>query len=109
LTANNWGRIIIVSSPSATQPPEKGAPYAIAKAAQETLILALAQELRGTGVTANILQVRTIDARHEREREHTPQHASWTTPEEIAAALLYLCSEEAQTVSGVRIPLYGVL
>lgn len=109
LTANNWGRIIVISSPSATQPPTKGAPYAIAKAAQETLILALAQELRGTGVTANILQVQAIDTRHERDRERSPQHASGTTPEEITAAVLYLCSEQAQTVSGVRIPLYGSL
>jgi len=30
-----------------------------------------------------------------------------TTPEEISAALLYLCSEEANRVNGARIPLYG--
>ena len=29
------------------------------------------------------------------------------TPEEIAAMILYLCSEEAQAVNGARIPLYG--
>ena len=27
--------------------------------------------------------------------------------EEIAAAILYLCSEEARVVNGARIPLYG--
>jgi NAD(P)-dependent dehydrogenase (short-subunit alcohol dehydrogenase family) len=104
LVANRWGRIIAISSPVATRPVEKSAPYAIAKAAQETLMLTLAQEVRGTGVTANILQVRAIDSKRERE----PGKIAWTTPEEIVAAMLYLCSDEAEIVNGARIPLYGV-
>jgi len=71
------------------------------------LMLTLAKELAGSGVTANVLQVRTIDASHERDREPTPQNASWTTPEEIAATISYLCSEEARVINGARIPLYG--
>jgi NAD(P)-dependent dehydrogenase (short-subunit alcohol dehydrogenase family) len=107
ITANGWGRFIVVSSPLARHPTPKSAPYAIAKSAQETLIQTLAQELRGTGVTANVLQVRTIDVQHEREAQPTHQNASWTTPEEIVAAVLYLCSDEAQAVNGARLPLYG--
>ncbi|MCI0475415.1 MAG: SDR family oxidoreductase, partial [Anaerolineales bacterium] len=103
LIANRWGRIIVVSSPTATHPPAHASPYAIAKAAQEALMLTLAQELKNSGVTANILQVKTIDAQHER----TAKNASWTTPEEIAATILYLCSDEAQVVNGARIPLYS--
>ena len=107
LKANGWGRIIVVSSPSAANPPAKGAPYSIGKAAQEALILTLAEELKGTGVTANVLRVRAIDAQHERDRDRSPRTAAWTTPEEIAAAILYLCSDEARMVNGARIPLYG--
>lgn len=107
LVANQWGRVIVVSSPYASRPRAKGAPYAIGKAAQETLMMTLAQELKGSGVTANVLLVRTIDVKYERDRERTPRNALWTTPEEIAAAILYLCSDEAQTVNGARIPLYG--
>ncbi len=107
LVANQWGRLIVVSSPTATHPPAHASPYAIAKAAQEALMLTLAQELKNSGVTANILQVKTIDAQHERDRERTPKNASWTTPEEIAATILYLCSDQAQVVNGARIPLYG--
>jgi NAD(P)-dependent dehydrogenase (short-subunit alcohol dehydrogenase family) len=109
LVANQWGRIIVVSSPSALRPPARGAAYAVGKAAQEALLLALAQELRGSGVTANILQVRTIDAQHRRDRERSAETASWTTPEEIAGAILYLCSDEASVVNGARVPLYGAL
>jgi NAD(P)-dependent dehydrogenase (short-subunit alcohol dehydrogenase family) len=107
LVQNGWGRVVAVSSPLATTPPAKGGPYAFAKAAEETMVLTLAHELQGTGVTANVLQVRTIDVRHERETSPTPKNASWTTPEEIAAAMRYLCSDEAQIISGARIPLFG--
>jgi NAD(P)-dependent dehydrogenase (short-subunit alcohol dehydrogenase family) len=107
LQANGWGRIVVVSSPFASNPPPELSPYAVGKAAQEALVLSIAREVAGTGVTANILQVRTIDAAHERNREPSPRNASWTTPEEITAAILYLCSDEAHVVSGARIPLYG--
>ena len=107
LTANKWGRVVVVSSPYANTPAANGAPYAAAKAAQETLMLALAREVAGTGVTANIVQVRTIDATHERDRNPSAKNAAWTTPEEIAATILYLCSEQAHVINGARIPLYG--
>ena len=107
MAENGWGRIIAISSPLARHPTPKSAPYAIAKSAQETLLMTLAQELRGSGVTANVLQVRTIDVQHERESQPTKQNASWTTPEEIVAAVLYLCSDQAQAVTGARLPLYG--
>ena len=107
LVANQWGRIIAVSSPAASNPVAKRAPYAIGKAAQEALCLTLAREVQGTGVTVNLLLADTIDVKHERDNAPNPKNAKWTTPEEIAAAILYLCSDEAHTVNGARIPLYG--
>ncbi len=107
LVANGWGRIIAISSPYASKPPANSAPYSVGKAAQEALLLTLAEEVKSSGVTANILVVRTIDVQHERDRARTAKNASWTTPEEIAAAILYLCSDAAQVVNGARIPLYG--
>jgi NAD(P)-dependent dehydrogenase (short-subunit alcohol dehydrogenase family) len=105
--ANHWGRVVVISSPQAASPAADNAAYGIAKAAQETLMLALAEEVKGSGVTANVLRVRAIDATHERDQKHVPENAAWTTPEEIASAILYLCSDEAQVVNGARIPLYG--
>lgn len=107
LVTNRWGRIIVVSSPYASNPAAKSGPYGAAKAAQEALVIALSKEVADSGVTANVLQVRAIDAQHERDRQPTRQNASWTTPEEIAAAILYLCSNEAHVVNGARLPLYG--
>jgi len=107
MTAAGWGRIGVVSASTAAAPVAKMAPYVVGKAAQETLILALARELAGTGVTANVLVVKKIDLEREREREPSPKNASWTLPEEIIAAFEYLCTDEARVVNGARIPLLG--
>jgi len=92
-----WGRFIIVSSPTATTPPPKMGAYATAKAAQETLLLTLAQEVKDSGVTANIIQVRSID---------TNDTGQGTTADEITAAMHYLCSDKAAKINGARIPLF---
>ena len=34
-------------------------------------------------------------------------NAKWTTPEEVPAAMLYLCSDDAKQVNGVRVAMYG--
>jgi NAD(P)-dependent dehydrogenase (short-subunit alcohol dehydrogenase family) len=94
---NGWGRVIIVSSPVASQPPAKMGAYAIAKAAEETLLLTLAQEFKDSGVTANLIQVRSIDA---------SGTGKGTTPDEISAAMLYLCSDASNKINGARIPIY---
>ena len=107
LKKNGWGRWLVVSSPAAGRPPAKMSAYAVAKAAQETLLLSMARELKGSGVTANVLRVQTIDVEHEKLAQPDAKNASWTTPEEISAALLYLCSDAAGTVNGAVLPLNG--
>lgn len=107
LTASGWGRVVVVSSPVVAAPrPTLGA-YAVAKAAEEAMILTLAREVAPQGVTANILRVSAIDDRHQRDRAPSRANAESTTPEEIAAAMLYLCSAEASVVNGVRLSLAG--
>ena len=97
LAANGWGRVIAVTSPFATGPSAKMGPYAVGKAAQETLVLTLADEFKGTDITANVIQVKSIDVKGT---------AKGTSPEEIVSAMLYLCSEEASKVNGTRLPLF---
>jgi NAD(P)-dependent dehydrogenase (short-subunit alcohol dehydrogenase family) len=107
LIAGGWGRLVAVSPTTVATPGPDMAPYVTAKAGQEALLIALARELKGTGCTANVLVVRAIDVQHVRDREPSPKTAAWTTPEEIAAAIVYLCSDEARVVNGARIPLNG--
>jgi NAD(P)-dependent dehydrogenase (short-subunit alcohol dehydrogenase family) len=107
MTDAGWGRVVAVSSPMASAPAKAVAPYAIGKAAQEALLASLAREVAGTGVTVNVLLVRQIDVDHEREANPSPKNASWTTPEEISAAIRHLLSDGASAVNGAKIPLYG--
>ena len=107
MVKNGWGRVLAISSPSASRPPGNNVPYAIGKSAMEALMLSLAQELKGTRVTANLLLVKMIDVAHERQITPNEENRSWTSPEEIYATLLQLCSDEAGMINGARIPLYG--
>jgi 3-oxoacyl-[acyl-carrier protein] reductase len=107
LVRNKWGRVVMITSPYAARPNAKGGPYAIGKAGQEALMLTLAQELKGSGVTTNLLQAKSIDAKREKVSSPSPDNASWTTPEELTAAILYLLTDEAGTVNGAKMPLYG--
>jgi NAD(P)-dependent dehydrogenase (short-subunit alcohol dehydrogenase family) len=97
LTSAQWGRVIAISTPAASRPVAKRGAYLVGKAAQETLFLTLAEELKGTGVTANLIVVNSIDV------EGRGQGAA---PGEIVAAMLYLCSDEAAKINGARLPLY---
>jgi NAD(P)-dependent dehydrogenase (short-subunit alcohol dehydrogenase family) len=97
LAESGWGRVITLSIPLSVHPAPKMSAYAAGKAAQESLVLTLAEEFKGMGVTANVIHVKSIDVKGE---------GKGTTPAEIVSAILYLFSEDANKVNGARIPLY---
>jgi NAD(P)-dependent dehydrogenase (short-subunit alcohol dehydrogenase family) len=107
MLANGWGRVIAISTPFAQRPRANGSAYSLAKAAQEALLLSLAEEIVGSGVTANLIAVRAIDVKGERLREPSKKNAAWATPDEIASVIEYLCSDEARMLNGARIPVQG--
>src|SRR5688572_19435863 len=90
LSANNWGRVIIVSASTVTNPAGKSGAYTASKAAQENMVLSLAAELKDSKVTANIIQVKAIDVENK---------GTGTTPAEIVSAIEYLFSDEESKVS----------
>ena len=97
LSKNGWGRVIVISASTVTNPPGKSAVYTAAKSAQENMVLSLAAELKEARVTANIIQVKAIDVENK---------GTGTTPEVIVTTMQYLFSDAADKVSGARIPLY---
>ena len=107
MVERGFGRIIAVTSAFTAAPGPRMTAYVAPKAAQEAILRVVAREVAGTGVTANVIAVKAIDAKHERESDPSPKNASWTTPEEIVATMRYLCTDEAGTVNGARIPLDG--
>jgi NAD(P)-dependent dehydrogenase (short-subunit alcohol dehydrogenase family) len=105
LAVNGWGRVIAVTTPFATNPSAKMGAYAVGKAAQETLLMTLANEFKDTDITANVIQVKSIEVKGIGNPGQSVR-GKGTSPEEIIAAMLYLCSEEAGKVNGTRLPLY---
>lgn len=107
LTANGWGRIVTLSSVLAKRPTAHSAAYSAAKAALEALTLAAAQEVKDKGATANVIVIKTLDTPEERARAGEAKTAGWVKPEEVAATVLFLCSDEAGAINGALIPMYG--
>lgn len=107
MAERGWGRVIAAATAAAVTAPARSGPYAAAKAAQEVLMRSLAKEVSASGVTVNMVAIRAIDEKHERETAPSPKNVSWTTPEEIAAVIRFLASDAAAAITGARIPLDG--
>jgi NAD(P)-dependent dehydrogenase (short-subunit alcohol dehydrogenase family) len=63
--------------------------------------------VKGKGITANAVLPSTIDTPANRQAMPQADFSKWVPAEQIAAAMLYLCSDEAAAVNGARIPVYG--
>lgn len=106
LTQSGHGRFVLVSSSQAQKPDATNASYAAAKAAAEAWTLALADSFEGTGATANIVVVNAILTSAMREKNPGKDYPSFTPVEDIAAAISFLCSDEAGRMNGKRLALY---
>lgn len=107
LLSQGEGRIVTIGARAALDPGPGSVAYAAVKQAVMTLTLAVAREVRGTGVTANCLAPATIDTPANRQAMPSADHTKWVKPEQVAALLWYLCSPEGAVLNGVIIPLSG--
>lgn len=97
VAASDHGRVVTMSTFVASAPTPKHAAYAASKAAVEALTISVARDLAGTTATANVIVIRSIG----------DEKPTDTRPDEIAAAMLWLCSAEAGATNGQRIVLHG--
>ena len=107
LLASGRGRFVIVSSGQAQEPTHTNAAYAAAKAAAETWTLGLAHRFRGSGATANVIVVGAIVTPAMRTKSPDKDFSTFTSAEQIAEAVAYLCSDAAASMNGQRITLRG--
>ena len=102
LLAQRWGRIVNVTTSLDTMWRSLMQPYGASKAANEALLTALAQELEGTGVTANVLVPGgAVDTRIV-PRRMAPDRSQLIAAEVMIAPLVWLCSNAAAGVNGQR-------
>ncbi|MGH3096398.1 MAG: mycofactocin-coupled SDR family oxidoreductase [Streptosporangiales bacterium] len=115
------GRFLAVASAAATRGLPMLAAYCAAKAGVTGLVRALAAELRGTGVTANAVSpgsTRTPILDESARLYDLPSAEQFATqqpldrlldPDEVAAALAWLASEESSGMTGAVVPVDGGL
>ncbi|OBZ15786.1 SDR family NAD(P)-dependent oxidoreductase [Bacillus sp. FJAT-26390] len=129
----NWGRIITIGGGLALQPMNTHPQYNATLAARHNLAVSLARELKDTRITSNIVSpgAMLVDAVKDLVESIGPARGwgeTWDDiqrnavnslipndrgrfgyPDEIAAAVAYLCSDYAEYVSGSTIRVDGGL
>ena len=99
---DGWGRIINVTTSLGTMLREGYCPYGPTKAAAEGLSAVMASDLDGSGVTVNVLIPGGIVNTPMIPGEAPFLRDELIQPEAMLAPLYWLCSSEANQVTGLR-------
>jgi NAD(P)-dependent dehydrogenase (short-subunit alcohol dehydrogenase family) len=119
MIAAGWGRIVTISSSSAQSGAPNMAHYAASKGGVIGMTKAFARELAPHGITANTIPPTIVDtpmAKHAEARGDVPSIdllgsmvplGRAGTPDDIAAACAFLCSDDASYITGQLIGVNG--
>jgi NAD(P)-dependent dehydrogenase (short-subunit alcohol dehydrogenase family) len=107
LRASQAGRIVNVGSAAALKAGLGMGAYAAAKAGVHALTQALAEELKGDGITVNAVLPSIIDTPTNRADMPDADFGAWVAPDDLAAVMLFLASEAAGAVTGALTPVTG--
>lgn len=112
------GDIVMISSGAATGLGARGGPYNMAKTAMEAVAFTLAKEERANGIHVNVVApglvetdmgTRLMKARGAdiKAMASDSPYGRVCQPEDIADAVLFLCSDAAAYITNQRIPVNG--
>jgi len=112
-----WGRIVTIGSVQQYRPNTAMAVYAATKAAQRNLVMTLCAQLAGDGITINniapgaIETIRNVealaDAAYRAKIEKSIPVGFVGQAEDVAPAVLLLCSNEGRYITGTDFPIDG--
>jgi NAD(P)-dependent dehydrogenase (short-subunit alcohol dehydrogenase family) len=106
LLTQGWGRIIGVTTSMDTMWRKGGTPYGPSKAGHEALVAAMAQELDGTGVTANVLVPGGATYTNMTASNPAYDREKLIQPDVMQAPVVWLASEASNGLNGRRIIAY---
>jgi NAD(P)-dependent dehydrogenase (short-subunit alcohol dehydrogenase family) len=107
LVAAGGGSIVCMSSRSALHPFAGASGYCASKAAVIAFTQVVAREHAADGVRCNAVLPAMIDTPANRATMAPEDYGKLTPPEEIAAVIRFLCSDESAPTTGAAIPVYG--
>jgi len=102
-----FGHIVNIAAMPALESGANKGPYAVSKRGVVSLTQIISDETKGTGITANAIAPSIILTDANRHSMPSADFSRWVTPQEIAEMALYLCSDEAKSISGNVIKMYG--
>jgi 3-oxoacyl-[acyl-carrier protein] reductase len=106
LRGQGWGRIIGVTTSLDTMWRQGGAPYGPSKAGHEALVASMAQDLEGSGVTANVLVPGGATYTNMTAATLSYARDKLIQPEVMQAPVVWLASEASNGFNGQRIIAY---
>ncbi len=106
MVEQGFGRIIGVTTSMDTMWRKGGAPYGPSKAGHEALVAIMAQDLEGTGVTANVLTPGGATSTNMVTPPEGAGRESLIQPEVMQAPAVWIASDDAKDWTGRRIIAY---
>ncbi len=97
---NEYGRIVTVASRTALNPLAETTAYSAAKAGVLNFTRAVAEEMKGTAITANCILPSVIDTPANRKAMGEKNADKWVRPESLAEVICFLASEKAADLRG---------
>jgi NAD(P)-dependent dehydrogenase (short-subunit alcohol dehydrogenase family) len=107
LVEGGGGAVVCVSARAAVAPFRGAGGYVSAKAAVLAFSQAVAVEYRASGVRCNAVLPSVIDTPANRADQPGADTSRWVPPEQVAAVIRFLCSDDSAPTSGAAIPVYG--
>jgi NAD(P)-dependent dehydrogenase (short-subunit alcohol dehydrogenase family) len=112
MTKRGWGRVVFISSESALAIPKDMIDYAMTKTAQLAIARGVAETVAGTGVTVNSVlpgptNPEILSNWMKSAMRPTSLLQRFTTTDEIANMVVYLCSEQASGTTGAAMRVDG--
>ncbi len=101
------GKIISVAARAATEGKANMGLYCVSKAAVITLTETLAAEHKFNNINVNCILPGTIDTPQNRAAMANADHGSWVPTTDLANVIMFLASDQARSVTGAAIPVYG--